>query len=213
MTAKNIGFRCPESLALEIKQKELQTGRSKTDIILEMVKGLPSVAIGERKTLPKEEAVYLVWTLDKLLYIGETRDLNKRFKDHHRLVEFLNCDAKIAWFDSTGCDRLEVEEDLIAMLTPELNVRKFNPSRKEDSVKKVSTTIQLDQEARDRLEQLMAKWHLSLAGAVRRLILESSTTSLTPTSLPTPEPPPPPEPTQEELDFAARKKKFAHLVA
>jgi hypothetical protein len=82
-------------------------------------------------------------------------------------------------------------------------------------MRKISTTIQLDQEDRDRLEQLMAKWHLSLAGAVRRLILEASTTSPTPTAPPPlPEPAPPePEPTQEELDFAARKKKFAHLVA
>lgn len=37
-------------------------------------------------------------------------------------------------------------------------------------MRKVPTTIQLDQGDRDRLERLMAQWHLSLSGAVRKLI-------------------------------------------
>ena len=121
MITKNIGFRCPEDLAKEIEEKEARTGRSKTDIILELIKGLPSTEIHQRKTLPKQEAVYLVWTNHRLLYIGQTTNLCQKILNHHRLVEFLNCEAKIAWFDSAGCDRLEVESSLIDILSPELN--------------------------------------------------------------------------------------------
>jgi hypothetical protein len=119
--SKNTGFRCPENILEEIEQKITLTGKSKSEIIIEMIKGLPSVEIEKRKTLPNAEAVYVVWALDKILYIGQTKDLCRRFNNHHRLVEFLNCDAKIAWFDAEGSDRLEIESDLIEAFCPELN--------------------------------------------------------------------------------------------
>jgi hypothetical protein len=119
--SKNTGFRCPENILEEIEQKIILTGKSKSEIIIEMIKGLPSVEIDKRRTLPSVEAVYVVWALDKILYIGQTEDLCQRFNNHHRLVEFLNCDAKIAWFDAEGSDRLEIESDLIEAFCPELN--------------------------------------------------------------------------------------------
>jgi hypothetical protein len=86
-----------------------------------MIKGLQGVDINDRKKLPEVEAIYLVWTKSKLLYIGQTINLQKRFTSHHRLVNFLNAEARVSWFDPLGCDRIEIEGSLIDILAPTMN--------------------------------------------------------------------------------------------
>jgi hypothetical protein len=169
--SKNIGFRCPENILQEIEGKITATGKNKSEIIIEMIKGLPSAEIEERKTLPSIEAIYLVWTSDKLLYVGQTVNLYERFKNHHRLVEFLNCSARIAWFDPDGCDRLEVEAILIDVLCPELNRQRVE-GYVVSPFKKKSLPAQFDEVERQKIEQLAVKWGISLSGAIRRIVRE-----------------------------------------
>lgn len=119
--SKSIGFRCPDEVSAEIERKMQLTGLDKTTIILEMIKGLPSINVEDRKTLPQLEAIYLVWTDKELLYIGQTANIKSRFLSHHRLIEFLNCNAKVAWFNAEDCDRLEIEGSLIEIFAPKLN--------------------------------------------------------------------------------------------
>jgi hypothetical protein len=119
--SKYIGFRCPDVVAKEIDNHVADTGKSKTEVILAMVQGLPSLSVNDRRTFPDVESIYLVWADNSLLYIGQTKNLRKRFEHHHRLVEFLNCEAKVAWFDASGCNRLDVEGQLIELFLPTLN--------------------------------------------------------------------------------------------
>ena len=167
--SKYIGFRCPDEVVLGIERRMQVSGLDKTATILEMLNGLISVNVEKRKALPEIEAVYLVWTDNELLYIGQTANLRSRFVKHHRLVDFLNHDSKIAWFDTTGCNRLEVEEYFIKAFSPKLNGETVgrNPGDK------VPLGIHLEDRDREILESLATKWGLSLSRAIRRLIQES----------------------------------------
>jgi putative transcriptional regulator len=118
---KSLGFRCPEDLAKKIEEKQAATGKTKSEIILEMITGMPSMSVADRKIFPEEGVVYIVWGEKKLLYIGQTKNLRRRFLHHHRLIEFLNSDANVSWFSEEECNRLEVESSLIDLLDPELN--------------------------------------------------------------------------------------------
>jgi hypothetical protein len=75
-------------------------------------------------------------------------------------------------------------------------------------MKKTPLMIQVDIVDRNRIEMLSAKWGgISLSATVRKVLEEYVT------HIDTATPPPEPEPTQEELDFAARKKKNANVGA
>ena len=117
----SIGFRCPEEIAAQIQSRQELTGKSKSEVIIELITGLPSVGINDRKDLPTDEVVYFVWTAEKLLYIGQTNNLKQRLYNHHRLVEFLNDESRVSWFNAAQCDRLEVESELIELFNPSLN--------------------------------------------------------------------------------------------
>jgi hypothetical protein len=117
----SIGFRCPEEIAAQIQSRQEITGKSKSEVIIELITGLPSVGINDRKDLPTDEVVYFVWTAKKLLYIGQTNNLKQKLYNHHRLVEFLNDESRVSWFNAAQCDRLEVESELIELFNPSLN--------------------------------------------------------------------------------------------
>lgn len=117
----SIGFRCPEEIAAQIQSRQELTGKSKSEVIIELITGLPSVGINDRKDLPTDEVVYFVWTAEKLLYIGQTNNLKQRLYNHHRLVEFLNDESRVSWFNAAQCDRLEIESELIELFNPSLN--------------------------------------------------------------------------------------------
>jgi hypothetical protein len=105
-----IGFRCPSKLAKEIAAKSEATGQTKTAVMLELMSGMPSFKMTDRSKLPELEAIYLVWTNERLLYIGQAVNLKKRFKQHHRLADFFEHEAKISWFPAQELDKLEIEE-------------------------------------------------------------------------------------------------------
>jgi GIY-YIG catalytic domain len=119
--SNSLTFLCPGDLIEVIKVLMSETGRDKTSVVLEMLGGLPSIGILERSKLPESEAVYLAWTENSLLYIGQTKNLRQRFVSHHRMNEFINAEARLSWFDINGDDRLILEESLIEALEPALN--------------------------------------------------------------------------------------------
>lgn len=112
---KVIGFRCPDSLVAEIEQQQQLTGKDKTAIVIEMIRGLPSVDVESRKSFPPVEATYIIWAQSKILYVGHTDNLHDCFRDHPRLVEFLNDNARIAWFDTGGTEKLQIDDKVVEL--------------------------------------------------------------------------------------------------
>jgi DNA-binding Xre family transcriptional regulator len=117
-----------------------------------MITGMPSMPVADRKIFPEEGVVYIVWGEKKLLYIGQTKNLRKRFLHHHRLIEFLNSDTNVSWFSEEECNRLEVESALIDLLDPELN----NSEIPKKEIDERPTSI------RWKLPELMARYQIKV---------------------------------------------------
>ena len=120
--SKIIAFRASDGLVAEIEGKSVASGATKTDVILGMLEGLESFDVTTgRKKLPEISGVYIVYVGKRLLYIGQTANLKNRFKNHHRLPEFVEANARVAWFGDDGGDRLALEGEMIDLLEPEMN--------------------------------------------------------------------------------------------
>jgi GIY-YIG catalytic domain len=120
----SLTFRCPDDLAALITSQVEATGQDKTSVVVGMLRSnLPSLLLTEKNNLPAIPAVYFVWSSNKLLYIGKTNNLKKRFCQHHRLVNFLEVggDIRIAWFPVQDNELPSLEQDLIELLEPDLN--------------------------------------------------------------------------------------------
>jgi len=124
MSSEHIGFRCPDDLVAAIKSQAVETGRDKTTVIVEMLKGaLPSLSLNDRGKLPIESAVYFVWQGERVLYVGKTSNLRQRFNSHHRLLQFLGAGegVRVAWFPASKENLAAFETSLIEEFKPELN--------------------------------------------------------------------------------------------
>jgi hypothetical protein len=120
----SLTFRCPDDLGALIASQVEATGQDKTSVVVGMLRSsLPSLLLMEKNNLPEIPAIYLVWVSNKLLYIGKTSDLKDRFRQHHRIANFLEAgsDARIAWFPLESNEQPSLEGDLIELLEPELN--------------------------------------------------------------------------------------------
>jgi DNA-binding XRE family transcriptional regulator len=85
---------------------------------------LPSIALEERAKLPSVSAIYFVILEVKILYIGKSINLRKRWKRHHRIEELQSCgNAMIAWFHFVNIEQNleELEEECISHFKPLLN--------------------------------------------------------------------------------------------
>jgi hypothetical protein len=123
-----LAVRCPQDLIDLIERERDLTGRSKTDVVIERLKqSIPSLPVVDRGNLPPIPAVYLVFTSDnRLLYIGQTRNLNQRWMTHRRYSQFVETDvnSRVAWFafDPDSIESLpSVESELITALDSEYN--------------------------------------------------------------------------------------------
>jgi predicted GIY-YIG superfamily endonuclease len=85
---------------------------------------LPSISLQKRSQLPNCKAIYFAIDVnDKIQYIGQTVNLNHRWKDHHRvkLLESIG-EIRLAWLELSDKSLLiEIESALIAWFTPPLN--------------------------------------------------------------------------------------------
>jgi hypothetical protein len=116
-----VGFRCPDEICSTIDAQVKDLGVSKTTAILSMLSGLPSVSVTNLSSLPTCEAIYFVFNDKELLYIGQSSNLARRLKAHHRRYEFIANKARLCWFSSEGSPRLEIESELIKYFKPPIN--------------------------------------------------------------------------------------------
>ncbi|OKH11178.1 hypothetical protein NIES208_17660 (plasmid) [[Limnothrix rosea] IAM M-220] len=92
---------------------------------------MPFVSLSDKHLLPEKQGLYFVLSLlpeSKLLYIGQTKNLSERWKDHHRLPEFRLLERVgesicVSWLESSDpLPALEkLESLLIEKLSPILN--------------------------------------------------------------------------------------------
>lgn len=83
---------------------------------------LPSLPLASRSVLPACAAIYFVLDeADRILYIGQTTNLKRRWLRHHRYDQ-LSVQSRIAWLE---CNELEllpkIEVALIKHFNPALN--------------------------------------------------------------------------------------------
>ncbi len=114
-------FKCPDSLIELIKVRMIETGQDRTSVALEILNEMPNISVQDRAKLPESGAIYLVWSANELLYIGQSKNLRQRFVSHHRMNKFRETDSRMSWIDFDGSDRAIVEENLIEALKPILN--------------------------------------------------------------------------------------------
>ncbi|BAY29741.1 hypothetical protein NIES2107_15850 [Nostoc carneum NIES-2107] len=122
--SERIAIRCPDDIAAIIKQKVADTGQEKTAVIVDMLRAsMPSLLVSEKGRLPNEPAIYFVWNDRRLLYIGKTASLCKRFMNHHRLANFVLAgeNTRISWLLADAENLAAFECSLIEELEPELN--------------------------------------------------------------------------------------------
>lgn len=90
---------------------------------------LPSALLQNRAYLPNRGGVYFVIERALILYIGQTNNLQKRWRSHHR---FPQLDGKkevlISWLECPENERFELERDLIRLHSPLLNREKMPSS-------------------------------------------------------------------------------------
>lgn len=101
--SKNLSFRCPNDLLAQIEKQTLETGKNKSQVILEMLHdSVPFVLLTETSKLPEKPAIYLVLTSDnRVLYIGKTNNLKRYWMNHHfyKTAIDIDKDSRIIYFD------------------------------------------------------------------------------------------------------------------
>lgn len=146
-----LSVRCPESIMQAIAKQMEQTGLNKTAVVLEMLQNSThSLPITERSKLPAAPGVYFVYTpSNKLLYIGSSSNLQRRWYSHHRYQQFIetSIETRIGWFVCDSDEELaQIEKDLITEL-----------DTSHDSVDNHPLTKHLSPEVREKLATWMSE--------------------------------------------------------
>lgn len=84
---------------------------------------LPSVSLEDKQSLPKCSCIYLVYSGNRILYIGRAVNLARRWANHHREAELKTFDSvEISWLEVGNVELLkEIEKTLIQHFKPVLN--------------------------------------------------------------------------------------------
>jgi len=91
-----------------------------------VIDALPSLALTERVQLPNESALYFVLNAtNEVLYLGRAKSLKARWRNHHRLADFMQkTDVRIAWVTVSDHYLLPAIEDAcLAYFQPTFNRR------------------------------------------------------------------------------------------
>jgi len=111
-----VTFRCPAEIVDTIDYLSKTNHQSKTDVLVDFILGsIPNVLVTKRLLLPPAPAIYFVFTPNKrLLYVGKTDNLQKRWNNHHKYQHFIetNIECRIGYFLLDSVDDVEgiVEE-------------------------------------------------------------------------------------------------------
>lgn len=84
---------------------------------------LPCVNLDDKTDLPSKPGLYFVIDGDTLLYIGRSKDLNRRWKSHHRYkqIKAMSRFPQIAFLDCDDESLLWTEREVIQRFAPLLN--------------------------------------------------------------------------------------------
>jgi GIY-YIG catalytic domain len=84
---------------------------------------LPSLPLNKKRELPALEAIYFCVIGQEILYIGQSKNVNQRWRNHHRYCELVTReDVEIYWFECIGIkQRLMAEQSLIRHYKPAFN--------------------------------------------------------------------------------------------
>jgi hypothetical protein len=101
--------------------------RNETFGSLKITLNLKYLPLPRRSELPKEAGIYfVVGEGDKVLYVGRTSNLYKRWQSHHRTADLGDTGKiKVAWINTLGLsveNVMAVEQMFIRFLKPELNI-------------------------------------------------------------------------------------------
>lgn len=92
---------------------------------LKQIQALPSFLLSQREKLPSISAIYCVLQGEKVLYIGQTKNLNQRWRSHHRDPELkIIPNARLVWLPCPVEKLNELESQMIETLKPALNSTK-----------------------------------------------------------------------------------------
>lgn len=74
------------------------------------------------KALPDRPVIYLVYTeRHGVLYVGATKSLTFRWRDHHHRYLMELADSQIAWFPVNAAELRKIESRVIELLSPPFN--------------------------------------------------------------------------------------------
>lgn len=98
------------------------------------VSALPSIPLSDCRDLPSIPAIYFAMSSGTIQYIGMSKNLRKRWVNHHH-KKHLDLDADIAWIEVSNLDLLpQIEAALIQWFKPPLNIAGCEPDGKRSSL-------------------------------------------------------------------------------
>lgn len=87
------------------------------------VSKLPSVALADHRLLPLTSGVYVVYSPQGALYVGQSVSLRTRWQNgHHRTAQFVGSGIRIAYIELPRKQIGKYERELIEQLDPPLNL-------------------------------------------------------------------------------------------
>lgn len=104
------------------------------------VYALPSVSLSDAKNLPATSGIYIAELSGEILYVGQARNIRKRWGGHHRKDELLSLgdDVRLFWIECEPGTLDQNERWLIEELSPSINNRsqrkEATPERKQRAV-------------------------------------------------------------------------------
>ena len=83
---------------------------------------LPSKPLSDRANFPTCSCVYFAQAGKDIVYVGKTKNLRKRWKNHHRFAQLEKlADIRIGWMAVTDPWMSAIEQDWIWSYKPSLN--------------------------------------------------------------------------------------------
>lgn len=111
---------------------------------------LPSVGVADARLLPECPGIYFVILDGEVIYVGKSKNLNARWKSHHRLYQARDIGATIAYLSVPEKDLAETEESLIEIFLPRWNLH----GRKSENSKTKNLRLRITPRTWEKMKEL-----------------------------------------------------------
>lgn len=140
---------------------------------------LPSCNFDRKSSLPDVRCVYFVISGCKVKYVGSTKSLKSRARNHHRLYEFemLGAECRVTYFtiESDDAALRGAERSAIKYFNPEMNRK---PVQRDPSNPEKSVPIRVPEELIPGIKDAIAAYRQGVSQIdvrdVRRQVLEKA---------------------------------------